>query len=94
MGFRATITGEIRNVKMSEDGKFVDLAVLQDGAVDSVKCWGFADAFDGQEPEVGQSVDVEVYAAMKKSKRGNDYLSIQLRKVAQVKAGARPLRAA
>jgi hypothetical protein len=86
------LRGEVRRVKPSDDGKFLDLAVLEDGAANSINVWSFADVEGAAQLQQGDFVELDVFASAKLSKAGRAYLSCQLRKITPPPA-AKPVQA-
>lgn len=79
---RATFVGEVRTIRASEDGKYKDVAVLQEGAANSTRLWSYADLEGLGAVQEGDTVECDVYAAAKIAKTsGNPYLSVQLRAI-------------
>lgn len=86
---RATVVGTVVMVKLSDDEKFADVVLLQDGASQTVQTWAFADALIGTPEELqGKTVSLDVWTQMKVSKAGNRYLNTQTKGMALVDAGA------
>lgn len=75
------VQGEVRQVRPTEDGKYVDIAILEEGAVSSLRTWAFRDAPGVAALEVGQVITARVYPQAKTSKAGKAYLSTQLHEV-------------
>ena len=74
--------GEVRVLKgRGESGRYVDLAVLQEGAINGVRCWAFVDCPGLSGIEVGDQVELDVYSTARNSKDGRAYLSTQVREV-------------
>ena len=85
------VEGEVRVIKRDPTSKYVDVAILEEHAANSVRCWAFEDAEGLSVIKEGDAVEADVFVSAKLSKAGQPYLSTQLRSVKVLAvAGSKP----
>lgn len=83
-----TIRGEVRRIAPSRrNDKYVDLAVLQENAINGVRLWAYADAPGLDGAHEGSTVEVVAYVQAKNSQGGSAYLNCQAREITVLDAG-------
>lgn len=87
---RSTIKGEVRVLAPTRNNdRYVDVAILPEGAANSVRAWAFADAEGLGAVKVGDVIEADCYTTAKLPKavvdgerpanKSDAYLSTQLR---------------